>query len=106
MLRKLRHDGAATKDNHVFARLTLHRLDLARFEFMEQTGISPRKATQGLGEYYLSHVVQGYCDSAVFRRSSPRMVRVRNRAGVVYNNVPPERLEDFVRPTPEENCIE
>ena len=34
------------------------------------------------------------------------MVWVRNCAGLVYDNVPPERLEHFVRSTPEDDCVE
>ena len=34
------------------------------------------------------------------------MVGVRNRAGGVDDSVPPESLEDFVRPTPKQDRVE
>jgi hypothetical protein len=103
MLCKLRHDRAATKDDEIFARLRLDGLYLTRVKFTEETGIFPPDGREGFREDQLGHLVQ--CDryGTVFRRSSSGMVRVRNCAGLVYDNVPPERLEHFVRSTPEDN---
>jgi hypothetical protein len=42
----------------------------------------------------------------MFPGLSPRAVGVWNCAGVIDDNVRPEFLEDFVRPTPKQNCIE
>src|SRR5204862_503369 len=55
MLRKLRHDRAAPKDDEVFARLFLHRLDLARIELTQEAGIFPREAIHSSREHQFSH---------------------------------------------------
>ena len=57
VLRELRHDGAATKDNHVFAGPALHGLDLARVEFVKNAGILPRHTLQAPREDQFCHLV-------------------------------------------------
>jgi hypothetical protein len=57
VLRELRHDGAATEDDHVFAGPAFHGLDLVRVEFVKDAGIPPRHILEAPREDPFCHLV-------------------------------------------------